>query len=85
MPNISILLWKKQRYYWRKVVAVGDNYIDLSINDCDPSVENDIPMSGDVIVTMGNSENTARQNVIVISSYKFALTMIKINNLIKAC
>ena len=60
---------EKQRYYWRKVVAVDDDYIDLSINDCDPSVENDIPMSGDVIVTMGNSENTARQNVIVISSY----------------
>lgn len=63
------LVLEKQRYYWRKVVAVGDDYIDLSINDCDPSVENDIPMSGDVIVTMGNSEDTARQNVIVISSY----------------
>ena len=63
------LTLEKQRYYWRKVVAIGDDYIDLSINDCDPSVENDIPMSGDVIVTMGNSENTARQNVIVISSY----------------
>lgn len=63
------LTLEKQRYYWRKVIAVGDDYIDLSINDCDPSVENDIPMSGDVIVTMGNSENTARQNVIVISSY----------------
>ena len=65
------LTLEKQRYYWRKVVAVGDDYIDLSINDCDPSVENDIPMSGDVIVTMGNSENTARQNVIVISSYGY--------------
>ena len=64
------LTLEKQRYYWRKVVAVGDDYVDLSINDCDPSVENDIPMSGDVIVTMGNSENTARQNVIVISSYE---------------
>lgn len=63
------LTLEKQRYYWRKVVAVGDDYIDLSINDCDPSVENDIPMSGDVVVTMGNSEDTARQNVIVISSY----------------
>lgn len=63
------LTLEKQRYYWRKVVAIGNDYIDLSINDCDPSVENDIPMSGDVIVTMGNSENTARQNVIVISSY----------------
>lgn len=63
------LTLEKQRYYWRKVVAVGDDYIDLSINDCDPSVENDIPMSGDVIVTMGNSIYTARQNVIVISSY----------------
>ena len=63
------LTLEKQRYYWRKVVAVGDDYVDLSINDCDPSVENDIPMSGDIIVTMGNSEDTARQNVIVISSY----------------
>ena len=63
------LIATKQRYYWRKVVAVGDDYIDLSINDCDPSVENDIPMSGDIIVTMGNSKYTDRQNVIVISSY----------------
>lgn len=64
------LTLEKQRYYWRKVIAIGADYVDLSINDCDPSVENDIPMSGDVIVTMGNSEETARQNVIVISSYE---------------
>ena len=60
---------EKQRYYWRKVIAIGADYVDLSINDCDPSVENDIPMSGDVIVTMGNDRYAKRQNVIVISSY----------------
>lgn len=60
---------EKQRYYWRKVIAIGADYVDLSINDCDPSVENDIPMSGDVIVTMGNDRYAERQNVIVISSY----------------
>lgn len=60
---------EKQRYYWRRVVAVGADYIDLSTSDCDTSVTNDVPMAGDNIVTMGNKSIVERQNVIVISSY----------------
>lgn len=60
---------EKQRYYWRRVVAVGADYIDLSTSDYDTSVANDVPMAGDNIVTMGNKSVVERQNVIVISSY----------------
>lgn len=55
------------RYYWRKVIAVGNDYIDLSMNDCEPgSME---PMSGDNIVTIGNTSDTNRQNIFFLSSY----------------
>lgn len=60
---------EKQRYYWREVISTGADYIDLSALLCDPSIENDIPKSGDIVVTMGNRINTDRRNVIVISSY----------------
>lgn len=59
----------KNRYYWRKVVAVGADYIDLSPTDCDRSVANDIPAQGDEIVAMGNASDTSRQAVITLSAY----------------
>lgn len=55
------------RYYWRLVVGVGDNYIDLSKEDCDEG--SDVPQAGDAIVTMGNRKNADRQNAIVHSAY----------------
>ena len=42
------------RYYWRKVIDVGSDYIDLSKTICDPNVENDVPVSGDNIVGLGH-------------------------------
>ena len=54
------------RYYWRKVVSVGDDYIDLSKTDYDISAQNDIPVTGDVIVHEGNKTDTERQNMIAI-------------------
>lgn len=55
------------QYYWRRVVGVGDDYIDLSISDCDVgSLE---PKAGDTIVTIGNKTDTNRQHVIFLSSY----------------
>lgn len=70
------------RYYWRKVVAVGTeettaadgttllrNYIELSKTDRDPSVANDAPMPGDSIVQMGNAIDPTRQNLVVIAAY----------------
>lgn len=63
-----------QRYYWRTCTNVGKGsdgmaYIDLSKTMCDQTTTNDAPAEGDVIVTVGNSRYTARQNVIIISSY----------------
>ena len=55
-------------YYWRKVVAVGDNYIDLSISDCDTSVTNDVPQAGDVVCQLGHATDATLQNAIIISS-----------------
>lgn len=55
------------QYYWRRVVAVGKDYIDLSADDCDAgSME---PKAGDTIVTVGNKTNEARQHVVFLSSY----------------
>ncbi len=55
------------RYYWRRVVAVGADYIDLSVNDCMSG--SDEPQAGDDIVTVGNTADATRQNAIIISSY----------------
>lgn len=55
------------QYYWRRVVAVGKDYIDLSADECDAgSME---PKAGDTIVTIGNKTNPARQHVVFLSSY----------------
>lgn len=55
------------RYYWRKVVGVGEDYIDLSKTLCDEY--SDIPMAGDKIVQLGNTEDITRQAAIVLSAY----------------
>lgn len=55
------------QYYWRRVVGLGENYIDLSMTDCDSgSME---PKAGDEIVTIGNKTNPARQHVFYLSAY----------------
>ena len=54
------------RYYWRYVVAVGDDYIDLSVNDC--AEGSDIPRAGDKIIQLGNRTDPARQNAILLSA-----------------
>ena len=55
------------RYYWRKVIGVGDDFIDLSVEDC--MTGSDEPQAGDDIVTVGNATDPQRQNAIIISSY----------------
>lgn len=53
-------------YYWRLVTAVGKDYIDLSIEDCDlGSME---PSAGDHIVQIGNRTDATRQNAIILST-----------------
>ncbi|MBR8726171.1 hypothetical protein IX334_002594 [Bacteroides pyogenes] len=54
------------RYYWRKVVAVGRDYIDLSKTHCDQ--DSDAPAAGDDIVGLGHDTDIARQGAIVLSS-----------------
>lgn len=55
------------QYYWRRVINVGDDYIDLSMDDCDTgSME---PKAGDTIVTIGNKTDVNRQHVVFLSSY----------------
>ena len=55
------------KYYWRKVIAIGDDYIDLSKTDCDAG--SGVPEIGDDIIQIGNSSDTARQGAIVLSAY----------------
>lgn len=55
------------RYYWRRCIATGDDYIDLSKSDCD--TDSDIPAIGDSMVTIGNKTVSTRQNAIIISVY----------------
>ena len=52
------------RNYWRKVVAKGDDYIDLSKTDCEQG--SDAPLAGDTLVQFGNRTKTDRQNIIEI-------------------
>lgn len=56
------------RYFWRKCITKGSNYIDLSKSDRDMT-SNDAPMVGDSLVTIGNKTIKSRQNVIIISVY----------------
>lgn len=54
-------------YYWRAVVGVGDNYIDLSKTDCDAGSTK--PQTGDDIVQLGNKSDATRQAAIILSAY----------------
>ena len=52
------------RNYWRRVMAKGDDYIDLSKTDCEQG--SDVPLAGDTIMQFGNRTKTDRQNIIEI-------------------
>lgn len=55
------------QYWWRKVVGVGDDYIELSTVDMDSG--SDDPKAGDVVVQIGNDKYQDRQNAIIISAF----------------
>lgn len=69
------------RHYWRAVVGIGADYIDLSITDCLEG--SDVPMKGDTIVCLGNKSDKARQNAVVVSSYGVGSPSIKMYQGIK--
>ena len=52
------------RSYWRRVTAVGDDYIDLSKEDCEQG--SDIPAAEDSLVQMGNRTDTGRMALIYV-------------------
>lgn len=54
-------------YWWRKVVGIGKDYIDLS--SVSYQEDSDIPKEGDVIVQLGNERDEDRQSAIVLSAY----------------
>lgn len=54
------------KYYWRLVVGVGTDYIDLSKTDYDGT---DIPAIDDEIVQLGNRTDLSRQNAQILSSF----------------
>lgn len=54
-------------YWWRLVTAVGDNWIEVSVNHCDEG--SDIPQVGDVMVQLGDISDTDFQAAIVLSAY----------------
>lgn len=63
------------RYYWRYVLSVGENYIDLSVDDCEEG--SDIPQTGDKIIQLGNKTDPARQNAILLSAYELTAPTIR--------
>lgn len=52
------------RNYWRRVMAKGDDYIDLSKTDCEQG--SDAPLEGDTLVQFGNRTKTDRQSLIQV-------------------
>lgn len=54
-------------YWWRLVTAVGDNWIEVSVNHCDEG--SDIPKVGDVMVQLGDIADPDYQSAIVLSAY----------------
>ena len=57
----------KNRYYWRRCVYAGKNFIDLSATDADN--DSDVPQAGDEMVQLGNDSDKTRQSAILLSSY----------------
>ena len=57
----------KNRYYWRRCVYVGKDFIDLSATNADKN--SDAPQVGDEMVQLGNDSDKTRQSAILLSSY----------------
>jgi len=51
------------KYYWKEVVGVGNDYINISMGSGDGS---GLPTVGDNIAQLGNSSNFARQSALII-------------------
>lgn len=58
----------KNKYYWRRVVRVGTDYIDILALSGDTYGDSQ-PEVGDELVQMGNTTDVARQSVLYLSAY----------------
>lgn len=58
----------KNKYYWRRVVRVGTDYIDI-IASSGGNYGDSQPEVGDELVQMGNTTDVARQSVLYLSAY----------------
>lgn len=52
------------RKYWRLVKNVGNDYIDLSVDDCEEG--SDLPQVGDALVQFGSRTNADRMSLIYV-------------------
>ena len=74
----------KNKYYWRRVVRVGTDYIDIlalsggNYGDSQPEV-------GDELVQMGNTTDVARQSVLYLSAYGSDSPSIKLYKGVNEC
>lgn len=57
----------QNKYYWRKVVAVGDDWVSLGNLPGEYASDSDWPEAGDHVVLLGNVSDSSRQNAIVIA------------------
>ena len=73
--NLETGSQQSNHYYWRLVVGVGEDCIDLSKTDCDRA--SDKPEQGDDIVQLGNRDDVTRQNAIILSSVSLDAPTIK--------
>lgn len=58
----------KNKYYWRRVMLVGTDYIDILALSGDNYGDSQ-PEVGDELVQMGNTTDVARQSVLYLSAY----------------
>lgn len=55
------------RFWWREVIGVGDDYIDIAIARC--AEGSDLPAEGDVCVQLGDLKDIDYQSAVVLSAY----------------
>lgn len=74
----------KNKYYWRRVIRVGTDYIDILALSGDTYGDSQ-PEVGDELVQMGNTTDVARQSVLYLSAYGSDSPSIKLYKGVNDC
>lgn len=74
----------KNKYYWRRVMKVGTDYIDILALSGDTYGDSQ-PEVGDELVQMGNTTDVARQSVLYLSAYGSDSPSIKLYKGVNEC